>query len=259
MLLNTTALPGSIVANLAPQPFALTGFNNNNPQGAAVADINGDGKPDLASTVAGVTVVINTSVPGTGVTSFGNSQSVAAGSTPEGVAFADFNADGRPDMVVVDEFDNAVSVYRNDTVPGALTPAFAARQTFAIPNGFAQPVAAADVDGDGRPDILVFNSGGLQVRLNTTSPGSATFSFGAAQTVNVGASFISMAVADFNGDGRPDVVVGNQDAGITVTFDTTLPAQRLPASAPARTSPARTRAMSRWPTSITMACRTSFR
>ena len=63
---------------------------------------------------------------------------------------------------------NNVSVLLNTTAPGATTPSFATQPTF--PTGTTpQSVTAADVNGDGKPDLIVVNNGDntVSVLLNT--------------------------------------------------------------------------------------------
>jgi hypothetical protein len=67
-------------------------------------------------------------------------------------------------------------------------------------------VAVADVNGDGRPDLVVanFSSNSVSVLL-----GNGNGTFQSAVNFGVGSGAISVAVADVNGDGRPDLVVAN--------------------------------------------------
>ncbi|CAF1339601.1 unnamed protein product, partial [Rotaria magnacalcarata] len=67
-------------------------------------------------------------------------------------------------------------------------------------------VTAADVNGDGKPDIIVanYNSKGVSVLLNT---GNGTFA--AQATYPTGTGPVCVAPVDINGDNKPDIIVAN--------------------------------------------------
>ena len=183
------------------------------PVSVAEADLNGDGLPDLIVSNfndATVSVLLNTTAPGATLPSFATQQTFATGSQPAGVMAVDVNGDGKPDLIVVNDGGNTVSVLLNTTAPGATTPSFAAQQTFATGNN-PVGVTAADLNGDGKPDLIVTNSSdfSVSVLLNTTAPGSATASFAAQQTLPTASGPISVTAADINGDGKPDLIVAN--------------------------------------------------
>ncbi len=69
----------------------------------------------------------------------------------------------------------------------SFTPSFATQQTFAT-GSVPKSVTAADVNGDGKPDLIVriYDSNTVSVLLNTTAPGAATPSFATQQTFAVG-------------------------------------------------------------------------
>jgi hypothetical protein len=133
---------------------------------------------------------------------------------------------GGPDLAVANYNDKTVSVLLNTTPAGATTATFAAQQTFAVGTG-PYTVVTGDLDGDGRPDLAIPNSGDktVSVLLNTTADGSGTATFAAQQTFQVGtAVFSSVAVGDFNGDGRPDLTAANSvDKTVSVLLNTTAP------------------------------------
>jgi hypothetical protein len=156
---------------------------------------------------------------------FAAAQTFSVGTTPDAVAAADLNGDGKPDVIAANAGSNTVSVLLNTSLPGATTLTFLPQQTFAVGTN---PVAVAfgDVNGDGRQDIVTANSGNgtVTVLLNTTATGSSVVSFAAPQSFSVGASPRSVALGDMNGDGMLDVVTA--DAGsntVTVLRNTASP------------------------------------
>ena len=242
VLLNTTA-PGATTPSFSVLPRLATGLVPapiGGWAGTAVADLNGDGRPDLIvpNRVADEAAVIflNTTVPGAATPSFAAAQDFTTGDAPSAIASADVNGDGRADLLVANEGDDQASVLLNTTVPGAATPSFAAAQDFATGDA-PSAIASADVNGDGRADLLVANEGDDQasVLLNTTVPGAATPSFAAAQDFTTGDAPSAIASADVNGDGRADLLVANEgDDQVSVLLNTTVPGAATPSFAAAQ-------------------------
>lgn len=228
VLLNTT-VSGAATPSFAAQQTFVTGPY---PYSVTAADVNGDGKPDLIVANAGgpnqnsygtVSVLLNTTVLGAATPSFAVLQTFATGSQPTSVIAIDINGDGNPDLVVANNIGGSVSVLLNTTAPGAVTPSFAAQQIFGTGTG-SYSVTAADVNGDGKPDLIVANSSvnTVSVILNTTAPGAAMPSFTAAQTFMVGVNPYSVTTADLNGDGKPDLIAANwRDGTVSVLLNAT--------------------------------------
>jgi len=232
VLLNTTPT-GASTPSFAPQETFSVGKN---PDSVAVGDFNGDGRPDLA--VANysdntVSVLLDTTPAGATTASFAPQQTFAVDVYPESVAVGDFNRDGRLDLVVANygyvytPGGDDVSVLLNTTPAGATTASFAPQQTF-YADGGPDAVAVGDFDGDGRPDIAIADSlftkypgSTLTVLLNTTGAGATTTSFAPQYRFAVGVTPRSVAVDDFNGDGRPDLVVANEGGTVSVLLNTT--------------------------------------
>jgi hypothetical protein len=159
----------------------------------AVADVNGDGRPDLivayhpfnTVTGSGTLVLLNTTAMGAAIPSFAIQQIFANGSGPYSVAAADINGDGQPDLVVANQTNNTVSVLLNTTATGATTPTFGTQTTFATGRG-AGSVVVADVNGDGKPDLVITSGGGVSVLSNTTATGATSPAFITQQTFGAG-------------------------------------------------------------------------
>jgi hypothetical protein len=130
----------------------------------AIADFNGDGKPDIAVAGGGdaelgsVSVFLNATAIGSAVVSFGSAVSFvtdtnSATAFSDAIAVADFNGDGRPDVAVVTGI--ALVVLLNETGSRQTAASFGPTtfiDTDVATKALLLDVAAADVNGDGLPD-----------------------------------------------------------------------------------------------------------
>jgi len=199
-----------------------------NPRSVTTGDLNGDGKLDLAVAnvnSSNVSVLLNTTGPGSATPNFTAKQDFAAGLGPVSVAVGDLNGDGRLDLIVANFNSNNVSVLLNITAPGAPTPIFADKQDLDASDGPIY-VTTGDLNGDGKLDLAVtnLNSNNVSVFLNTTAPGAATLSFAPKQDFGTGDGPLSVAVGDLNGDGKLDLaVVSSNFSTVSVLLNTTAP------------------------------------
>ena len=173
-------------------------------QWVTAADVNNDGKVDLICALAGESAVMIFTNNGTG--GFGFNTSVMTGNGPFCVAAADLNNDGSLDLVSANVGTNTLTVMTQIPSPKQLTEFVPS--TLAVSNG-PNCVIAADINGDGKPDLISANygtnAGGFTLSVLTNN-GSG--SFGSNATIVVGSpistSPIWIAAADVNGDGKPD-------------------------------------------------------
>lgn len=181
----------------------------------AVGDLNGDGAMDVALTDSvGVKVLMHTgassSVTYAAPVSVFTQSVNAYVSGANLIAIADVNGDLANDLIITDPGATAgvgptVNVLlQNSAVPG----------TFQAPVGYPigaqdlpQSIVVTDVDGDGRPDIIIGGQQSVTVLLQNHAPLARGTYMPAAIYSAPGANEIS--IADINGDGRPDIVVSN--------------------------------------------------
>jgi hypothetical protein len=200
----------------AAQPVAVGA----NPTSVAVADFNGDGRPDIAS-VSGGHLTINLNAGGG---AFGSPASFATGFSPNGVTAGDFNHDGKADVAVACVFPSSDGV---SVLLGNGDGTFVTH-----PDPFGNPVpflnynagnqtpgyiTTGDLDGDGNLDLVTANfssTGQFGNNSVTLLPGKADGTFGPARVYYGGPAPTGVAVGDFDGDGHPDVVTA--DAGGSV-------------------------------------------
>jgi hypothetical protein len=190
----------------------------NGPIFTAIADLDGDGKPDLIVDNAyahSLSLYRNISTTGSlDTNSFAAPVNfdVAGGDpdNPYGLAVADVDGDGKPDVVICNRLLSLVTVYRNIATPGSLTTASLAPPVSFHVGTDPRHVAIADLNGDGRPDMVSANYGANTISLlqNIGSAGTLTSnSFMAAVDLPAGSLPYDVAIGDLDGDGKPDLAV----------------------------------------------------
>ena len=186
-----------------------------NPQWVVTGDFNGDGKVDVAVIdISSSNIATLFVFPGHGDGTFNKPTSTVLATSTGGGAYeavaADFNQDGHLDLAICKQ--NQISVL---VLFGKGNGTFQTSTPLNLPtSGFG--VAAGDISGDGIPDIVAISpdDGGVNIFKNdgagnftpVNNPQSGTLPTAIVSAPGGRAS--SVAVGDFNKDGKLDVIVG---------------------------------------------------
>ncbi|TAG97729.1 MAG: hypothetical protein EAZ17_09540 [Sphingobacteriales bacterium] len=185
------------------------------PYSVAIGDLDGDGKPDLVVanySSNNVSVYRNISASGTiAPDSFADKIDFSTGDNPVSVAIGDLDGDGKPDLAVANQGRRANSVMVLRNTGTSMAPiSFGLRAEFVIGlDSSPASVAIGDLDGDGKPDLVTANVGTDNVAVFRNASTSSAFSFAHRVVFATGRSPVSVAIGDFDGDGKPDLAVAN--------------------------------------------------
>ena len=163
-------------------------------------DFNGDGKSDIITiNESGISIFFGNGT-GTSFTEGINNNAKAIVPANTGLAVADFNGDGKDDVV-----------YSSGVVFGGAANTSTAVVSLGAVSLYS--IAAADFNSDGKMDIIGFNSSTGRLNLFTGN-GSGSFSASVVSTQTTLSG--NIAIGDFNLDGKVDVVANSSSTGLTV-------------------------------------------
>jgi len=186
------------------------------------ADFNNDKKTDLLlldvgdpfnASVNGATYVLL----GDGKGGLALSETITEVNNPFDAAIADFNKDGKLDLVLSStDFNGSLSTKPLIFV-GSGTGTFGAGKALPTVSTIPLHMVAADINGDGKMDLVIGNCCGLAAMSVLFGKGNGSFM--TEQIFQVAGSPSQIAVADLNGDKRPDIVISSGNAaGMLVTL-----------------------------------------
>jgi uncharacterized repeat protein (TIGR01451 family) len=196
--------------------------------GAAVADLNGDGRPEVifSNFYNGSTYNLNSYIYwGQAGGPYGVQYSASARtdlptSGGHGAVVADLNGDGRPEVIFTNYFNdsthnvNSMIYWGQAGGPYGVQYSVGARTD--LPTSGAHIAAVADLNGDGRPEVIFANCcNDSTYNLNSyiywgQAGGTYGVQYSASARTDLPTSGArGVAVADLNGDGRPEVIFAN--------------------------------------------------
>lgn len=232
--LNSSSPTYSLILGSRVELGPLQGVPSNlgyTPVSGLMADLNGDGAPDIVIGINGSPPVVYLNngtanpfqnVPGVFV-------APPPGPTMGGISWGaavleDVNTDGHPDLAIAG-FNAPNMIYLNN---GTTNP-FSGVTGIAIGTGdVGWAPAFGDVNGDGFPDMLIANTNHVPSRLYLTQ--GAPLTSGSYSTVQVGTDIgygQDARIADVNGDGKPDLIltytvastIATDPSGIAIYFN----------------------------------------
>jgi len=180
-------------------------FNpGNGPGQTRVADFDGDGRPDLAVAHQYGVAVFRNSGTGSVAGIFSPKFDLPVGQITFDLHAADFDGDGKLDLVAINYNESTASIFRNISTNGVI--ASAPKVDFAAGTD-PHNSTVGDIDGDGKLELIVtsFSQGKIRILRNTSGPGSINFA-PPVEFATLPAPH-GVGVQDLDGDGKPDVVV----------------------------------------------------
>lgn len=205
-LLFSCLIPALVSTSLAAAPQyqarqdIATGFTS--LDGLAVADFNGDGKPDIAVTDNGDKRVVVYLNDGKGSFLAPISTSVTMNALSAGsIVAGDFNEDGKQDLILGTVAGQQADIYLAGNGDGTFTQ----KQDLPGSSGF-ETATATDINGDSHLDLLLGGNGGLAVYLGD---GRGNFQSQDFSNQGTGSLFTGIAAGDFNNDGKQDFSVAS--------------------------------------------------
>jgi hypothetical protein len=127
---------------------------------------------------------------------------------PEDIRVSDLDGDGKPDMLVANYTAGSISVFRNTSGIGNINVANFVRQDFTSGTG-ATFISVADLDNDGKQDVIVANQGENTLSIFKNISTSGNISFNSPVKIATPSTPIGIGIGDFDKNGWLDIVTAN--------------------------------------------------
>ena len=136
---------------------------------------------------------------------------------PQDIRISDLDGDGIPDIVVANYTVGSISVFRNTSVIGNINVANFVRKDFTSGTG-ATFISVADLDNDGKQDVIVANQGENTLSIFKNISTSGNISFNSPVKIATPATPIGIGIGDFDKNGWLDIATANHGNGTVSIF-----------------------------------------
>ena len=136
---------------------------------------------------------------------------------PEDIRVSDLDGDGKPDIVVANYTAGSISVFRNTSVTGNINVANFVRNDFTAGTG-ATFISVADLDNDGKQDVIVANQGENTISIFKNISTSGNISFSSQIKIATPSTPIGIGIGDFDRNGWLDIATANHGNGTVSIF-----------------------------------------
>jgi hypothetical protein len=127
---------------------------------------------------------------------------------PEDIRVSDLDGDGIPDLVIANHTAGSISVFRNTSGIGNINVANFVRKDFTSGTG-ATFISVADLDNDGKQDIIVANQGENTLSIFKNISTSGNISFNSPVKIATPSTPIGLGIGDFDKNGWLDIATAN--------------------------------------------------
>jgi gliding motility-associated-like protein len=174
----------------------------------SISDMDGNGKPDIVTSASGggnhkVVIYPNTGNAGDAISTgtFGTAQETVVSNLTR-MAVGDLDGDNLPDILLTYASGNSILTLVN-------TGSFSFNQTSRNLGHVTSFISIAELNGDGKPDMLVFRHSTSLAYIYPNASTAGSINFGTGLQLATGSNPISLVAADLDGDTRPDILIGN--------------------------------------------------
>lgn len=204
---NTTTALGS-EPELTPRGLVTLGGSMSEASEIQIADFDGDGLMDVI--IGGREISVLRAKVWQEQLDPENYSLHQLGESVSSIAVSDLNGNGLPDIIAA-PFQGSVQIYANESVPGAID--VQDPLTLAADNPVSV-VAAEDLNGDGKPDVLRASGDRIYLFENTTTNGEIAFADPSILTASATEQIFEIGATDVSGDGVPDIWIATDDRGM---------------------------------------------